>query len=277
MFELFKALLLGAVQGITEFLPVSSTGHLILLEKLLHVSQDKYGLTFDAALHLGTLIAVLWFFKDTWFKLLKSLLTMIKKQKITTADERLVTFLVIGTIPAMILGLLLEKKVETAFRSPVLVAIMLIIFSFVLLYVEKVGRKYKTTDAISTIDSLIIGTAQGIALIPGVSRSGITIAAGMWRGMKREEATRFAFLLSAPIIAGAGGLQLLHVIKLIKMHTLVGNDVLFFVVGIISSTFFGYVTIKYFIQFVSKNSLKPFIVYRIVLGIAVLVITVFAR
>ena len=205
-----------------------------------------------------------------WQELLNAGLSLIQRKKIVTNSEKLVVLLIIGTIPAMILGLLLEKKVETAFRSPLLVGISLILFSTVLWYVERVGRKYKTAGQMSFIDSLIIGTAQAVALIPGVSRSGITMAGGMWRGLARDEAARFAFLLSAPIIAGAGGLQIIKIIKLFIVDSLSFSDLLFFATGMISAAIFGYLTIKYFLRFISKNSLMPFVVYRVILGIVII-------
>jgi len=279
MIELFKAIVLGAVQGITEFLPVSSTGHLILFEKLLNISQETYGLTFDAALHLGTLLAVLWFFKNEWIKLIfvipNGVRNLAKRPTWSEIpqDDKLFLLLFIGTIPAVLFGLLLEDAVNTVFRSPILVAAALILFSFVLIYVEVASRKIKLIPQLKLLDGLIIGTAQAIALIPGVSRSGITIAAGLKRGLTREQAARFAFLLSAPIIAGAGGKKLLHLIELATSGQLTFNQQLFFVAGILSSAVFGYLTIKYFLKFISQHTLWPFIVYRIVLGLFIIILS----
>jgi len=298
MIELLKAILLGAVQGITEFLPVSSTGHLILFEKLLHISQETYGLTFDAALHLGTLVAVLWYFREEWMQLFRASQTVIlnsfqdlKNKKLnfnidsrfpykrttlcegSRGNDKLLIILVISTIPAVIFGLLLEDLVDTVFRVPVLVAVALILFSFVLIYVEIASRKVKLIPQLKLLDGLIIGTAQAIALIPGVSRSGITMAAGLKQGLTREQAARFAFLLSAPIIAGAGGKKLLDIIKLAHSGQLAVNEQLFFLVGMVSAAFFGYLTIKYFLKFISKHTLWPFIVYRIAIGIVVLLLS----
>ncbi|HCM37539.1 MAG: hypothetical protein UV55_C0008G0040 [Candidatus Gottesmanbacteria bacterium GW2011_GWC1_43_10] len=297
--ELVKAILLGAVQGISEFLPISSTGHLIIAENLLGISQEKYGLSFDAALHLGTLIALLWFFRDDWKKLVLAAITKMSSSGLTGGSikidsrspigvedkfrgndirggndnsQRLAFLLLIGTVPGVLFGLLLEKKVETVFRSPVLIALTLILFSGVLIYVEKVGKKIRDIKQMNWRDSLTVGLAQAVALIPGVSRSGITISAGMWRGLRREEAARFAFLLSAPIIAGAGGLKLIKTIGLFASGELAFSELTFFAVGIVSAAIFGYLTIKYFLRFVSKHSLYPFVVYRIILGILVLLL-----
>lgn len=261
--ELFKAIILGVVQGITEFLPISSTGHLILFEHLLGISQEDYGLTFDAALHLGTLFAVIWFFRKDIGNIAGSVFVIIQKRRIHTSEEKLVLLLGIGTVPAMIIGLLLEDFIDSLFRSPFLVGTTLIFFSFVLWYVEKKSKLSKSENELSKVDALIIGFAQSVALIPGVSRSGITMAAGMWRHLTREQAARFAFLLSVPIVAGAGGKKMLDVIEDGSLNS---AHMTFFAFGIISSMIVGYLTIKYFLRFISKNSLMPFIVYRIILG-----------
>ncbi|HCS78337.1 TPA: UDP-diphosphatase [Patescibacteria group bacterium] len=295
MIELFKAILLGAVQGITEFLPVSSTGHLILFERLLGVSQETYGLTFDAALHLGTLVAVLWFFKKEWKQLFRASYSVIlnlfqdlinKKLKFSTdsrrslsrastrgGNDKLVVILLVGTFPAVLFGLLLEDLVNTALRAPILIAAALILFSFVLIYVELASWKIKLISQLKFLDGLIIGTAQAVAFIPGVSRSGITMAAGLWRGLTREQSARFAFLLSAPIIAGAGGKKLWDIIKLTLSGQLTTSEQLFFIVGMVSAACFGYLTIKYFLKFISKHTLWPFIAYRIMLGLFIIILS----
>lgn len=271
--EILTAVLLGAVQGVTEFLPISSTGHLILVEHWLGISQAKFGLAFDASLHIGTLIAVLWFFRSEWLKLLRSIIRMTEEDQKDIRDARLIKLLIIGTVPAVILGLVLEDTIGTLFRSPTLVAMSLILFSAILYYVEKIGSKQKVINQLSLRDGLLIGVAQAIALIPGVSRSGITMSAGMWRELTREEAARFAFLLSAPIVAGAGGLKLIKTIILFSRGDLGTSDMWFFGVGMASAAFFGYLTIKYFLQFLTRHTLYPFIVYRVLLGILVLLFT----
>lgn len=277
MFELFKALLLGAVQGITEFLPVSSTGHLIIFEHLLGISQDTFGLAFDAALHMGTLVAVLWFFKSDWLALVKSFGHIIKSKRVQSSNEHLVLYIIFGTIPAVLLGLLFEDYIDSLFRSPVLVGMMLILFSGVLYYVEKIGKRNKEIKNLSTLDSILIGIAQSIALIPGVSRSGITMAAGMSRQLTRADAARFAFLLSAPIVAGAGGKKLIETMRLFTSGNLSTPQLMFFVVGMVSAAFFGHLTIKYFMRYLSKHSLLPFILYRVILGLIVIGVSIIPR
>lgn len=271
MVELIKAVLLGAIQGMTEFLPISSTGHLIIAQKWLGISQEKYGLSFDAALHLGTLVALLLFFRNDWMRLINSIFKLVRKRTINDGYEKLAVLLILGTIPAMIAGLLLEDLVETVFRSTILVGLALIFFSVVFWHVEKKGKQNKEINQVSAIDSLIIGSAQAVALIPGVSRSGITIASGMWRGLNREEAARFAFLLSAPIIGGAGGLKLVKLVILIEQGKYALTEVGFFIAGIMSSFVFGYITIAFLLKYLSKHSLIPFIYYRVALGVLLLV------
>ena len=270
MTELFKAALLGVIQGITEFLPISSTGHLILAEHSLGISQETYGLSFDAALHLGTLMAIFWFFRHVWLQLLSSIIRINPGVQSDNKNKQLIKLLLIGTVPAVVLGLLFEDVIDTLFRSPQLVAASLIIFSGALYFAEKVGRKYKGIVKLSLVYGLLIGTAQAVALIPGVSRSGITIAAGMWRNLQREEAARFTFLLSAPIVAGAGVLKLLRTVNLFINGGLSRFNLLFFGVGILSAAISGYLTIKYLLKFLVHHTLYPFIIYRIILGFIVL-------
>ena len=247
------AILAGAVQGLTEFLPISSTGHLIIFEKIFGISQEKFGLAFDASLHLGTLLAVVIFFYKDYINLLN-----IKK--------KLLVNIAVGTVPAVILGLLFEKYIESNFREIWVVAASLILFSFVIVLAEVLGKQIKNGNQIKFSDSLIIGFFQAIALIPGVSRSGSTISAGLFLGFKREEAAKFAFILSGPIIAGAGFTKFSEATS----GSLSLNDFNFFMIGILSSAFFGFLTIKYFLKYLMVKNLYPFIVYRIIAGLILL-------
>lgn len=267
--DLLKAAILGIVQGLTEFLPVSSTGHLILVEKILGVDQDTYGLSFDAALHLGTLLALLVFFGTAWLRLAGGALRTVTSRSMSDPEGRLAWLIVLGTIPAGILGFALESKVEDAFRSPFLVATMLIAFSAVFLLAESLASRTRTISDLTWVDSVTIGFAQAVALVPGISRSGSTICAGLFRGMERQDAARFAFLLSAPIIAGAGGKQLLHVAKQVSDGKLGGDDVAFFAIGFIFAAIVGYASIAFLMRFLMTNSLRPFVYYRVGLGLTV--------
>jgi undecaprenyl-diphosphatase len=266
--DIFKAIILGIVQGLTEFLPVSSTGHLILMQELLGVSDDTFGLAFDAAIHLGTLAAVLVYFRDLILSLARAVLeSVVERRWDYSPDSRLGWFLLLGTVPAGIAGLLLEDLVEDTFREPALVAVMLILFSFVMLAAERFGSGSREAGQVGAVDALIIGAAQAVALIPGVSRSGITISAGMMRGLQRSEAAVFAFLLSGPVIAAAGSSQLLDIIRGDASED-AGLGLV--IVGMVTAGVVGYGAIAFLIRFLRGNPLDPFIAYRIVLGLVVL-------
>ena len=249
------AILAGAVQGLTEFLPISSTGHLIIFEKIFGISQTEFGLAFDASLHLVTLLAIAVFFYKDYLKVFK-------------VKNGLIAKLAVGTLPAVIFGLLLETQIETTFRQTWIVGLSLILFSFVFILAEKLGRQIKTKEKTTIVDSLAVGLFQSLALIPGISRSGSTISAGLFLGLKREEAAKFAFMLAGPVIAGAG---LKKFFEVITTQTLGSSDLNFFLVGMISSAIFGYLTIKYFLKYLSTKTLYPFVAYRIALGVILLI------
>lgn len=253
----FLAILAGAVQGLTEFLPVSSTGHLIIFENIFGISQTNFGLAFDASLHLGTLLAVIIIFRKDYLKILN-------------LKSRLSYLIIAGTIPAIFFGLIYENQIGTSFRQTWVVASSLIVFSTVIVLAEVIGRKFKGKDKLTVIDSLIIGLFQALALIPGVSRSGSTISAGLFLGLKREESAKFAFLLSGPIIAGAGFKKFLDV----SFSDISSVDFNFFLLGIVSSAIFGFLTIKYFLKYLQNHSLIPFVFYRVALG-AILLLALF--
>lgn len=246
----------GVIQGLTEFLPVSSTGHLIILEVIFGLSQEKFGLAFDASLHLGTLIAVVIFFYKDYLGALK--------------NKNLLLKLAIGTLPAIVLGLALENLIESTFRHILVVSLALIAFSFVMLFAEIVNKKSEKKSRVSIKDAFIMGIFQSIALIPGVSRSGSTISGGLLRSLRREEAARFAFLLSGPIIALAGAKKFLEVLVAGTPE----SSLTLFIIGIFSSGIFGYLTIKYFLKYISKNSLAIFIIYRLILGLILVVLAI---
>lgn len=250
------AIIAGALQGLTEFLPISSTGHLIILEKLFRLDTNSFGLAFDASLHLGTLLAILLFFAKDYLKVLQF-------------KNGLLIKLITGTIPAVVIGLALESYIETSFRQLWVVGAALIAFSPVMVIAEKYGKKSKQNNQVSTAQSLLIGIAQSLALIPGISRSGATITAGLFLGLKREEAARFAFMLSGPIIAGAG---LKKFASVISANSFQSHETNFFLIGMISSAIFGYLTIKFFIKYLQSQTLYPFVVYRLVLGTILLLL-----
>jgi undecaprenyl-diphosphatase len=267
--DLLKAAALGIIQGLTEFLPVSSTGHLILAEDVLNVDEEKYGLSFDAALHMGTLLALLWFFGREWFALAESGLRAVRARSFEDPRGRLAWLIVVGTIPAAVLGALFESKIEDAFREPALVATMLILFSAVFVAAEAVGRRERGIGQLNFVDSVIVGFAQALALVPGTSRSGATISAGLFRNVARPDAARYAFLLSAPIIAGAGLKQMLSVAGDFFDGTLGGSDFAFFATGFVCAAIVGYAAIAFLLRFLATNSLMPFAIYRVALGLLI--------
>src|SRR3989449_1941736 len=195
MSDAAAAAILGVIQGLTEFLPVSSTAHLILASDVLKLDPERFGLSFDVALHLGTALAVLLYFVRTWVELVVGLVR---------ERWRMPTLIVIGTAPAAIAGVLFQSAIEREMRGPLVIAAGLVVGSIVFIAAEAVARQRRVMTDVGVIDAIVIGVAQAIALIPGISRSGITISAGLLREMRREDATRFAFLLATPVILGAG-------------------------------------------------------------------------
>ncbi len=271
--DLLKAAILGIVQGLTEFLPVSSTGHLVLLEKGLDVSQDRFGLSFDAAIHLGTLLAILVYFWSTVLRLLTAWVGSIRARRWDMdTDSRLAWLIIIGTVPAGVIGFLFESTVEEKLRNPALVATMLILFSGALVLAELLGKRRLQASQLGAPAALFIGLAQAVALIPGVSRSGITISAGLLAKLERQQAAVFVFLLSAPIVAGAGLKKVYDVVKEARDGVLGREDLQFFLVGFILAAVVGYLTIRFMLAYLREHSLYAFVVYRIALGVIVLAV-----
>jgi undecaprenyl-diphosphatase len=273
---LYQAIVLGIVQGLTEFLPVSSSGHLILVRDLLHWSDP--GLAFDVALHAGTLVAVLIYFAGLWIRILRAAFGANVRIDDASGDTSplspeelrqqrwLLWLLVLGTVPGAIIGKLFEKQAEETFRQPALVASMMIVVALIMWWAEKAGSYRKSLSQTGVADALTVGIAQAAAIVPGVSRSGSTIAAGLFRGMTRDAAARFSFLLATPIIAGACVLNAIHL-----RHTGIPADMKqAFIVGTAVSAVVGYITIAGFIRYLRTRTLKIFIVYRIIFGIIVL-------
>jgi undecaprenyl-diphosphatase len=271
--DLLKAAILGVVQGLTEFLPVSSTGHLVLLEKALDVPKERFGLAFDAAIHLGTLLAILVYFWGTVVRLLTAWVGSIRARRwdIDT-DSRLAWLIIIGTVPAGVIGLLFENTVEDKLRDPAVVATMLILFSGALVLAELLGKRTLRASQLGAPAALFIGLAQAVALIPGVSRSGITISAGLLAKLERQQAAVFVFLLSAPIVAGAGLKKVYDVVKEARNGVLGREDLEFFLVGFILAAVVGYLTIRFMLAYLREHSLYAFVVYRVALGAIVLAV-----
>lgn len=255
-----ESIALGVLQGATEFLPISSTGHLILARSLFGV-DDSYALAFDAVLHLATAAAViLYFHKDIW-NLVQALLRSLSRLPVNERDLLLLKAIAIGTIPAVLLGLSLESTMETLFRSPLLVAGVLVLGSILFAYAEWVYSQRPPTNEMTIKKGLYIGLFQASALIPGMSRSGATIAGGMLLGLSRSEAARFAFLLAVPVILGAGSKKLLELITSESTVTLAPVAI-----GAAASFVTGLIAIHFMLSFVRKYSLWPFIWYRLLLA-----------
>lgn len=267
--NLIHAIILGVIQGLTEFLPISSTAHLIIIPWLLH--WDTPGLMFDTSVHLGTLIAVLIYFKkDIWELIRGFFTTFTKKRDYKNQYQRLSWLIFIGIIPAGICGVLFEDKVETVLRSPYVIVFTLITLAIILFIADRFGKKSREIEKLNLYDSLIIGFCQAIALIPGVSRSGITMTAGLFVNLSRTASARFSFLLGAPIIAAGGIFELKDILKL----TLTPDMIYYFILGFLSSGISGYLCIKFLLRYLQNNSFNIFIFYRILLGIFILITSI---
>ena len=261
---------MGIVQGLTEFLPISSTGHLVIVEDVLGVSEDDFGLGFDASMHLGTLGAVLLYFRVLIRWLAVSWLSSLRVRRWDVSPEsRLAWLLLLGTIPAGLAGVLIEDTAESAFRSSALVGMMLILFSIPMIVAERVSLGNRRTNDANPRDAILIGLAQAVALIPGVSRSGITISAGMMSGFPRQDAASFAFLLSAPIIAAAGGKQIFDLVRDGNGASLSG-ELGIYATGLVSAGLVGFAAIAFLMRYLRANTLNIFVAYRLGLGILVL-------
>ena len=265
--SLFQAIVLGIVQGLTEFLPVSSSAHLALIPWAF--GWEDPGLAFDVALHLGTLLAVLWFFSDEWIRLIRAAWSIVTTRRLDTPEKRRVLFLIIATVPGAIAGLMLERYAESYFRSPTLIAIVLIALGLILWLVDKVAPQVRSMDDMTWGQALALGVAQCFALVPGVSRSGSTITGGRALGFNRESAAVFSFLMSMPITAGAA---LKEVPKALHQHGLSAE----LLVGVLASGLSGWLAITVLLRYVSRHSYGVFAVYRVLLGVAVLIL-VFTR
>jgi undecaprenyl-diphosphatase len=249
---MFEALILGVVQGLTEFLPVSSTAHLILFPWLFHWGGVLDSLTFDIALHAGTLCALLVCFWRDWLDIL------LRKQ-------RLLLLIILASVPAGTVGILFEHIVESRLRSPLVIALSLVVIGIFMLASEKAFKHRKVED-VGLADAVVIGLSQAVALIPGVSRSGVTIATGTSMGLERESAARFSFLLSTPVIGGA---VLLHLRKMLAGGA--GHDASLFAAGFIASALTGLAAIKFLMNFLKKHPVNVFAYYRFGLAAVIMI------
>jgi len=261
--SVIQALVLGILQGLSEFLPISSSAHLTLAPWLLHWPDP--GLAFDVALHFGTLVAVLWYFRSEWASLIRAAASIVAHRRVETVEERRVILLIVATIPGAIAGLAFEKQAEDAFRDPRLIAVLLIVMGVLLWWADRVARSDRPMDSLRWQDALLIGLAQMFAILPGVSRSGSTITAGRALRLTREDAAVFSFLMSMPIIAAAAVLKLPHVLRTEGLSAPL-------VVGVLASAVSGWLAISVLLKFVSHRSYGIFAAYRVALGLFVLAI-----
>jgi undecaprenyl-diphosphatase len=258
------AAILGIVQGITEFLPISSSAHLILGRALFGWDSDALGLAFDVAIHLGTLAAVVLYFRDDLLRMTRALPAALSPAN-TDPAARMVRLVVIGTIPVIIVGLLFADAIEEHLRKPLVTVITLTIGGIFFLIVERLGPRTRTEGDLTWLDSLAFGSAQALALIPGISRSGSTITVGMLSGVKRADAARFTFLLGIPAVVAAAGREGLALRKI----GLTSDMALLFVVGILTSAIVGYLTIRFLLKYLATHRLDVFAYYRFALALAV--------
>lgn len=261
------AFVLGALQGLTEILPISSSAHLILIPKIL--GWPESGLTFDVALHLGSLLALsLYFWRDIC-DMAFNFFGSISGKGLHTSGSRLPWYIIIGTVPAAIIGKIFETPIEELFRqSPLLICTLLIIFGLLLAFADTTGAKRWKLDRMTLKAAILIGLAQCLALVPGVSRSGITITAALLIGFNRETSARFSFLLSLPIVFGAAILKVGHLFK----TGIPAGETTPLLIGVLSSAVFGYLSVALLLKLVQRYSLYPFVWYRLAAGVVFLLL-----
>jgi len=268
--EIRQAIILGVVQGLTEFLPVSSTAHLVLFP--IFLGWQPNGLAFDVALHIGTLVAVFGYFRKDLLAILKGGLRSLRKPDLAgDPDQRMAWFLVVSCLPAVAAGLFFEDQVKTVLRHPLVIGVAMLVFSIVLLLAERVGARAKDLRSMGWREALMVGFAQALAIIPGASRSGVTMTAGLFGGLEREAAARFSFLLGSPIILGAAILEGRHLLEDPNLSwSVVGA-------GILASGVSGYMCIRFLLRYLRENSTMVFIVYRLVVGAILVALAVMGR
>ena len=274
--NLFQSFLLGILQGLTEFIPVSSTAHLLIGQKLLGIPATDAMFSFLVLVQLGTILSlIVYFWKDLW-KILRATVASIplllkREAKTLDLDARLGWYIVIATIPALIFGYLLRSAVETLFKTPLLEAgIRLLITAAILYFAEWFGKRSRTIEKMTWLDALLVGIAQVIAVFPGASRSGTTIGAGMARGLDRPSAARFAFLMSVPVMLAAGGYQALDLLKMSGL----GSFLPMLAVGFATAALVGWFAVKWLLGYLNKHSLYIFAAYCAVVGLTCLVFAI---
>lgn len=265
--DIVHAIILGIVQGATEFIPVSSTGHLILARDVFGLATSD-ALAFDAVLQLASILAVVIVLWQDLIKIAKSIVIGFTRPRLLMPqDKQLLVALVVGTIPAILAGLVLENAMETVFRGPLFVVIGLLLGSGLMLFAEHLSFKRTIHTEVTPVRGFLVGLYQALALFPGISRSGATISGGLFAGFDRVQATRFSFLLSIPIIVGAGGLKLGELLTSGNISLIVAP----LIVGSITSFLVAFVAVRFLLAFVKTHSLRSFIWYRLLLACIILV------
>jgi undecaprenyl-diphosphatase len=269
--ELIQAIFLGTVQGLTEFLPVSSSGHLLLGQYFLGLDQERFGLPFDAAIHTGTVLAVVSFFWRDLLAMLRAFLRSLRGPDFADTQQRMAYLILVATIPAGLIGFFFEDFFETVVRSPWIVVVNLVLVGVLFIVGESVGSKRRKSSGLSFGEAVGIGLAQATALVPGISRSGATITLGLFLGLRRDEAARFSFLMSVPITAAAAILSLSD----IAGRGMDGNEVLLFLAGSVTSGVVGYLAIRFLLNYLAGHSLRVFSYYRFALAAVVVFLLLF--
>lgn len=270
---IIQAIILGVIQGLTEFIPISSSAHLVIVPWLFGWNDPVIdSLPFDVALHLGTLLAVIVYFADLWVRLIRAGVASIVERSVgNNPDRRLAWLILIGCIPGAIAGILAESKIEEWFHQPnttlsstaaIVIAVVAAVMGLALFIAERAARHTRALADLNLLDAIIIGIAQALAIIPGVSRSGSTITAGLALGIKRDDAARYSFLLSAPIIAGAGLKSFITVIGDIGSGAIPGQDLILFPIGFVAAAISGFFAIRFMLRYLQTHSNDIFVYYR---------------
>ncbi len=262
---LFHSLLLGIIQGLTEFIPVSSTAHLLIAQVLLGLPADDYAFAFNVLVQLGTLLALIIYFWRDWVALIKAFFAA----PFSTPENRLAWYVIIATIPALVVGFVLRDVIANLFKTPLIEACIRLFSAAILLALaEYFGRRTRRLDGMSWLDALIVGLFQILSVFPGASRSGSTISGGMLRGLDRPSAARFAFLISVPVMLAAGGYETLTVLKLPGLSTFLPG----LAIGFIAAAIVGWLSIRWLLNYLARHSLYLFSAYCAVVGLLALVL-----
>ena len=271
---ILQAIILGLVQGLTEFLPISSSGHLLLVPWLFNwhflLENPDLNKTFDVALHLGTFVAVVLYFRREIVRLVGAWVRSVAGRSLAEPEGRLAWLLIVSTIPAALVGVLLEDFITNTLGKPWMIGVAMIVFAGLMYLVDHLAKLDRGLEALTWFDALLIGVAQALALLPGVSRSGITMVTGLLVRLDRESAARYSFLMSIPVIGGAAAYKGLEVAK----DGLPSGTAMPFVVGMVTAALSGIAAIWFTLAYLKRHNFDLFVVYRIVVGVGVLILIV---